>query len=119
MQELRKLCKLQAKLLAENRYTEAKNDRKVTKASDLKAGELVFVKDHSKGLFDPTYTFDHRVAAIVNESTVVLTTPDPKEKRCNIHHIKPMSVAESTAGAFKQFQDSIQKSGWHTARSPV
>ena len=109
VQEPRKLWKLHAKLLTENRFTKHKNNRKVTKASDLKIGQLVFVKDHCKGPFDPSYTFDHRVAAIVKESTVVLTTPDGKEKRCNIHHIKPMYMAESTEGAFQQFWDTIQK----------
>ena len=87
----------------ENRITKPTNERKVTKASHLKVGQLVFVKDHCKGPFDPKYTFDHRVAAIVNESMLLLTNPDGKEKRCNIHHIKPMSVAESSAGAFQQF----------------
>ena len=93
----------------ENRVTKPTNDKKVTKASDLNVGTLVFVKDHCKGHFDPMYTFDHRIAAIVNESTVLCTIPDGKERRCNIHHIKPMSVAESSAGAFQQFLDSIQK----------
>ena len=74
----------------ENRGTEVTNDRKVTKASDLKVGQLVFVKDHCKGPFNPAYTFNHKVEAIVNESKVLLTTPDGKEERCNIHHIKPM-----------------------------
>ena len=96
-------------MLMENRVTEPLNDRKVTKASDLKIGQLVFVKKHHKGPSDLVYTFDHRIAAIVNESTVVLTTPGGREKRCNIHHIKPISALESSAGAFQQFWDSIHK----------
>ena len=107
VQELRKLWKLYAKLLAENRGTEPTTNRKVTKASDLKVGQFVFVKDHHKGPFDPAYTFHHMVAAMVNESMVLLTTPDGKEKRCNIHHIKP--ALEASAGAFQHFWDSIQK----------
>ena len=92
VQELRKLWDLHAKLLMENRVTKPMNDRKVTKASDLKIGQLVFVKDHGKGTFDPTYTFDHRIWTIVNESTVILTTLDGREKSFNIHHIKPVLV---------------------------
>ena len=107
VQELRKL---HTKLLTENRVTKPTKDRKVIKASDLKVGQLVFVKDHHKGHFDPTYTFYHRIAAIVNESMVFLTTPDGKEKRCNIHHIRPMSAVESSVGAFQHFVDSIQRS---------
>ena len=93
----------------ENRVTEPINNRKVTKASDLQIGQLVFVKNHHKGDFNPPYTFDHRILAIVNESTVVLTTPDGKEKRYSIHYIKPVSVLESSIGAYQQFQDSICK----------
>ena len=33
----------------ENRVTKPINNRKVTKASNLKIGQLVFVKDHCKG----------------------------------------------------------------------
>ena len=84
MQELRKLWKLHVKLLTENWVTEPTNKRSVTKASDLKIGQLVFVKNHHKGTFDPSYIYDYRVAGIVNDSTVVLTTLDGKEKRCNI-----------------------------------
>ena len=87
----------------ENRVTEPTNDRKVTKASDVKAGQLIFVKEHCKGPFDHTYTFVHRIVAIVNKSRVVLIIPDGREKRCNIHHIKPVAVTESSAGAFQQF----------------
>ena len=54
----------------ENRVTHPANNRKVTKASDLKVGQLVFVKDHCTGPFDPTYTLDHSIAVIVNKSTV-------------------------------------------------
>ena len=99
--ELRKLWKLHVKLLMENRVTKPTNDRKVAKTSDLMVGQLVFVKDHHKGPFDPSYTFDHSIATIVNESTVVLTT-QMAEKKCNIHHIKPMSAVESSTGAFQQ-----------------
>ena len=78
-------------------------------ASDLKIGQLVFVEDHCKGTFDLVYTFDYRISTIVSESTVILTKPDGREKRCTIHHTKPLSALESSAGAFQQFQESIGK----------
>ena len=65
-----------AKLLAQNRSIKPAVNKKVTKASDLKVGQLVFVKDHQKGTFDLSYVFDHMVASIVNDSTVTLTTLD-------------------------------------------
>ena len=94
VQELRKMWKLHVKLLRETRITEPIDTRKVTKATDLKIGQLVFVKDHCKGTFNPSYIFDHRVAGIINDSTVLLTTLDGKEKRCNIHYIKLIAALE-------------------------
>ena len=46
VQELWKMWKIHAKLLKENRSTEPADNGKVPKASDLKIGQLVFVKDH-------------------------------------------------------------------------
>ena len=109
VQELRKMWRLHAKLLKDNRWTEPVDKKKVTKASDLKVGQLAFVKDHEMGTFDPSYVFNNRVAGIVNDSTVILTTPDRKEKRCNIHHIKPTTVLEASTSTSKQFQEGIQK----------
>ena len=83
--------------------------KKITKESDLKIGQLVFVKDHQKGTFDQSNTYNHRVVGTLNDSSVVLTTPDGKEKRCNIHHVKPMTPLEASTSAFSQFQDSIRK----------
>ena len=64
--------------------------------------------------------YNHQVVSIPNESTILLTTPDSKEKKCNIHHIRLVSSldmttighssqAEIPAGTFQQFQDSIQQ----------
>ena len=107
VQELRKMWKFQARLLEENRSTKPAANRKVTKASDLQIGQLIFVKDHQKGTFNPLYVFHHRIKGILNDSTVLLTTLDGKEKG-NIHHIKPMTAVESSASMFNQFHGSIQ-----------
>ena len=74
-------------------------------------------KNHHKDPFNPTYIYDHWVAEILNDSMVLLTTPDGKEKKCNIHHVKPVSSlevyiglqVEVPTGAFPQFWDSIQQ----------
>ena len=73
------MWKRDTKLLQENRRADPTENKKITKASDLKIGQLVFVKDHHKGIFDTTYNFDHRVSGILNNSTVMLTTLDGKE----------------------------------------
>ena len=48
VQELQKLWKFHAKLLAENRIAQSANDKKITRASDLKIGQLVPVKTTAK-----------------------------------------------------------------------
>ena len=53
VQELQKLWKFHAKLLAENRNAEPATNKKVTRAYDLKIGQLVLVKNHHKGQFNP------------------------------------------------------------------
>ena len=88
-----------AKLLEENRIAEPATNKKFTKASDLKIGQLVLVKNHCKGLFDPTYIYDHQVAEILNDSMLLLTTLDGKERKCNIHHVKPVSSLEVYIGS--------------------
>ena len=90
-------------------------DKKITEASDHKIGQLVLVKNHCKGPFNPTYIYDHQVAEILNDSTVLLTTLDGKEKKFNIHNVKLVSTlgvyvgsqVEVPTGAFSQFKDSI------------
>ena len=86
VQELRKIWKLHAKLLTETRITEPKDTKKVTKATDLKIGQLPFVKDWCRGSFNPRDIFDHSIAGIINHSTMLLTTRNGKEKRCDIHY---------------------------------
>ena len=103
------MWKLHAKFLKENKRTEPADNRKITKASDLKIGQLVFVKVHQKGTFNQSYIFDHTFVGILNDSTVALITPDGKEKKCNIHHIKLMTALEASINTFSQFQDSIWK----------
>ena len=72
VQELEKLWKLHAKLLAENRIAEPLTNIKITGASDLKIGQMVLVKNHCKGPFDPVYIYVHQVAEILNDSMFYL-----------------------------------------------
>ena len=117
IQELQELWKLHAKLLAENRIAESMTDKKVTKASNLKIDQLVLVKNHHKGPFNPNYIYNHWVAGIPNDSTVLLTTLGGKERKCNIHHVKPVSSqdvyiglqVETLTGTFHQFWDRMAK----------
>ena len=85
--------------------------RKFDKASDLRIGWLVLIKNHTASTFQPKYLADHRVLKIVNDSTVIMSSPDGKEKKCNIHHIKPISTTIAFTSAFDEFQKSITKEG--------
>ena len=116
VQKLRKMWKLHVKLPEGNRRADPTENRKITKASDLKIGQLVFIKDHHKGTFDPTYIFDYRVSGKLNDSTVMLTTPDGKEKKCSFHHIKPITPVDVFTHAFDQFQDSMKKNACDMAQ---
>ena len=53
-----KMWKLLTKLLAENMSIKPVVNRKVTKATNLKEWLLVFIKDHQKGTFNPSYVFN-------------------------------------------------------------
>ena len=55
----------------------------------------MLVKNYCKGPFDPTYIYDHWVAEIL---LLLLTTPDGKEIKCNIHHVKLVSSLEVYVG---------------------
>ena len=114
VQELWKLWKLHTKLLAENRMVEPAANKKITSALDLKFSQFVLVKNQCKGPFNPTFIYNHQVAKVLNDSTVLFITLDGKEKKCNIHHMKPVSSievhmgsqAEFPEGAFPKFWDS-------------
>ena len=127
VQEWQKLWKLHAKLLAENRIAEPVTNKKITGASYLEIGQLVLVKNHCKSPLDPTYIYDQWVAEILNDSMVLLTTPHGKERKCNIHHLKPVSSLEVYIGSqvevptstFSQFWDNIkQKSSSASISNP-
>ena len=112
-------------LLTKNRMAEPAANKKTASASDLKIGQLVFIKNHCKDPFNPTYIYDHWVAEILNDSMVLLTTLDGRKKKCNIHHVKLVSSlevyvssqVEVPIGAFPKFLDSIKQNATSTDTS--
>ena len=40
-----------------------------------------------------------------------MSSPDGKKKKCNIHHVKPISSTTAFTSAFEEFQKSITKEG--------
>ena len=71
--------------------------------------QLVLIKNHIESTFQPKYLADHRVVKIVNDSTVIMSSPDRKEKKCNIHHVKAISSTTAFTLAFEEFQKCITK----------
>ena len=69
------------------------------------------IKNHTTSTFQPKYLADYRVTKIVNDSTVVVSSPDGKEKKFNIHHVKAISHTTAFISAFEEFQKSISKEG--------
>ena len=112
MDKLKGMWKLHAELLHDSRETkDPVEERKFNKASDLKIGQLVLIKNHTASSFQPKYLADHRVVKILNDSTVIISYPDGKEKKCNIHHVKPISPTTAFTSAFEEFQKSVTNEG--------
>ena len=112
VEKLKCMWRLHAELLHDSR--EKKNpveERKFDKASDLKIGQLVLIKIHTVSAFQPKYLADHRVIKIVNNSTVIVSSPGGKEKKCHIHYVNPISPTTAFTSAFEKFQKSITKEG--------
>ena len=95
------MWRLYAELLCDSRQTkDPVEERKFNKASDLKIGQLVLIKNHTGTTFQPKYLADHRVIKIVNDSTLIVSSPDSKEKKCNINHVKAISPTTTFTSAF-------------------
>ena len=88
---------------------QSEDDIKYDKATDLKIGQLVLIKNNAGMVFDPKYIADHRVIHTINESVVILQTLDGKEKRCNIHNPKPINTSKAFTLAFRDFQESVMQ----------
>ena len=106
--KLKRMSKLHAELLCDSRETkDPVKERKIDNASDLKIGQLFLIKNHTISTFQPKYLADHRVVKIVNDSTVITSSPDGKAKKCNIHNVKPIPPTTT----FEEFHKSITKQG--------
>ena len=42
---------------------------------------------------------------------VIISSPDRKEKKCNILHVKPISPTTAFTSAFEEFKKSVTKEG--------
>ena len=110
--KLKSMWTLHTKLLWDSREAkDPEEEKKFDKASDVKTGQLVLIKNHTASTFQPKYLADHRVLKVLNDSMVVISSSDRKEKKCSIHHVKPISPTTAFTSAFEVFQKSIAKQG--------
>ena len=110
--KLKSMWRLHAELLQDTRQDkDPEEEGKFDKASNFKIVQLVLIKNHTAYTFQPKYLVDYRVTKIVNDSTLTVSSPDGKEKKCNIHHVKAIFPTTAFTSAFEEFQKSISKEG--------
>ena len=61
------------------------------------------VKNHVCHAFKPTHLLDYNVVRILNDSTLLLITPNCKERKTNISNVKPCSTVELVKNAWNSF----------------
>ena len=107
--ELRKLSSTHAKNLQENRLlkTDMLECNKNFKSHHFKVGQLIIVKNHLKGTFDPKFISDYQVLGIINEHTLLIQSPDGKTRKININDAKPVSAISATDNALQDFKQSM------------
>ena len=106
--ELRKLWSTHTKNLQENRLlkTDTLEHNKNFKSHHSKVGQLIAVKNHLKGAFNPNFISDYRVLDIINECTLLIKSSSGKTRKINVNDAKPVSAilaTDSTLQDFKQF----------------
>ena len=73
----------------------------------FKVGQLVAVKNHLKGMFDPKFSSDYRILNIINEHTLLIQSPDGKTRKININNAKPVSAISAADNMLADFKQSM------------
>ena len=84
--------------------TENVKKNKHFKAHDFKVGQLVAVKTHLRNTFESRFMSDYRVLKIVNKCTLLVESPDGKNRQININDAKPVSATATTDNALQDFK---------------
>ena len=78
----------------------SKNDPK------FEIGQLAMVKNNAHHTFKPKYLLDSRILKILNYSTLLLVTPNGKERIRNINTVKHCSTSELIENVWDSFLGS-------------
>ena len=109
MEELHKLWNHHTAHLKElhqrKEYTDQQNNKNNTK---LKIGQPVMVKNHACHTFEPKHLLDYKILKIVNDSTLLLITPNGKERKENSNDVKRGSTTELVENVWDLFLGSIK-----------
>ena len=73
----------------------------------FKPGPPVIVRHHTRHTFEAKYLSDYRFLYQVNECTLLLLTPDGKERKTNIGDVKPCTTAQLIESAWDSFILSV------------
>ena len=106
--KLHKLLKNHAAYLKDIYYR--KDDSKPWKARNdtkFEIGLPVMVKNYAHHVLEPENLTDYRVLKILNESTLILVTPNSREHKTNISDVKPATTPELVDSAWDSFLSSI------------
>ena len=71
------------------KYQQINNDN-----TKFKISQPVMVKNHAHHTVEPKYLLDYKVLKILNDSTLLLMTPNGKERKININDVKLCSTTE-------------------------
>ena len=66
----------------------------------FETGQAALVKNHADSAFEPKYLMDYRVLKILNESTLLLVTPNSRKCKTNINNVKPSTTLELIENAW-------------------
>ena len=111
--ELRKLWSTHAKSLQENRLlkTDMLECNKNFKSHHFKVGQLITVKNHLKGTFNPKFISDYRILNIINECTLLIQSPNGKMRKINVNDAKPVSAISATDNMLQDFKQPMLRKG--------
>ena len=74
----------------------------------FEAGQPVMVRNHAHHTIEPKYLLDYRVLQILNDSTLLIVTPDGKERKMSINDVKLSNTSKLVKNAWDTFLGSIK-----------
>ena len=109
LEELHKSWKhLTAHLKELHQRKEEHTDHNHNNSTKCEIGQPVMVNNHTCHTFKPKYLLNYKVLKILNDSTLLLITPNGKERITNIYNVKKCSTTELVKNAWNSFLSSIK-----------